>query len=145
MSPRTPAPTALSAAAAALCLAVSWIHIQDQGGFPGDKAPGYVGAGYYLLEAAGIVAAALLITHGRQGRRAPWLLAAAVAVGPLVGYILSRGPGLPNYSDDRGNWSEPLGLVAIAVEAALVLTAGAVLLAGRGGAAAPTSAASEDD
>jgi hypothetical protein len=145
MSSHTPARTALSAAAAALCLAVSWIHVQDQGGFPGDKEPGYVGAGYYLLEVAGVVGAALLLAGGPRGRRGPWLLAAAVALGPLVGYVLSRGPGLPDYGDDRGNWSEPLGLVSIAVEVALLATAAAVLLRNRGGAARNAVAESPGD
>ncbi|WP_258053225.1 hypothetical protein [Streptomyces sp. Ru72] len=44
-----------------------------------------------------------------------------MAVGPLLGYILSRGPGLPDYGDDIGNWTEPLGLLSLAVEGALLL------------------------
>src|SRR5438874_787990 len=48
--------------AAALCLAVVLIHVIDQGGFPGSKEPGYVGLGYYLLEAGGVIAAVLLAT-----------------------------------------------------------------------------------
>ncbi|GAA1220842.1 hypothetical protein GCM10009665_08700 [Kitasatospora nipponensis] len=107
--------------AAALCLAVSWIHVQDQGGFPGDKTPHYVGVGYYLLEAAGVLAALLLLAAG--GRVAGWLLAAGVAFGPLLGFVLSRGPGLPGYGDDRGNWTEPLGIAGVAVEAVLLALA----------------------
>jgi hypothetical protein len=106
--------------AAALCIAVALIHLKDQGGLPGSKTPGYVAWGYYLLEAAGLVAAYQLVTSARRSR---WLLALGVAAGPLVGYILSRGPGLPSYTDDRGNWSEPLGLISLAVEAALLLIA----------------------
>ena len=107
--------------AAALCLTVALIHIQDQGGFPGDKSPGYVGIGYYALEAAGLFCALLLLAGGRL--LAPplaWLSAAGVALGPLVGFVLSRGPGLPDYSDDRGNWTEPLGVVSVVVEVALL-------------------------
>ncbi|MCX4751294.1 hypothetical protein OG455_38325 [Kitasatospora sp. NBC_01287] len=121
--------------AALLCLAVSWIHVQDQGGFPGDKTPHYVGVGYYLLEAAGVLCAVLLLAGGRprafRGDAHPvaWLLAAGVAVGPLLGFVLSRGPGLPDYSDDKGNWTEPLALISVAVEGALLITAAAVLLA----------------
>lgn len=96
------------AAAAVLCLAVAWIHVQDQGGFPGDKTPHYVAVGYYILEGAGALGAALLLA-GWRSRLYPadWLLVTAVAAGPLLGYVLSRGPGLPNYSDDKGNWTEP--------------------------------------
>lgn len=110
--------------AAVLCLAVSWIHIQDQGGIPGDKTPRYVGIGYYLLETAGLLCAALLLLAIRfRSWNAPWWLAMGVALGPLLGYVLSRGPGLPDYSDDRGNWTEPLGLISLAVEASLLIVA----------------------
>ena len=69
------------------CLAVAAIHVIDQGGLPGTKDPQYVQVMYYALEAAGVVAAALLLArHARSG----WLLALGVAVGPIVGYVLSR-------------------------------------------------------
>lgn len=101
-----------------LALAVVVVHVIDQGGLPGSKDPGYVGIGYYILEIAGVVAAALLLSRlARTG----WFLAIGVAAGPLVGYVLSRGPGLPDYDDDRGNWTEPLGLLSLAVEAVLLI------------------------
>lgn len=101
-----------------LSLAVVVVHVIDQGGLPGSKDPGYVGIGYYALEIAGIVAAGLLLSRlARTG----WFLAIGVAVGPLVGYLLSRGPGLPDYDDDRGNWTEPLGLLSLVVEGILLI------------------------
>jgi hypothetical protein len=107
-------------AAAALCLAVAAIHVKDQGGFPGDKQPTYVGIGYYLLELAAVAAAVLLLSRAyRKG----WLLSAGVALGPLIGYALSRGPGMPLYGDDRGNWTETLGVISLLVEGALLLLA----------------------
>ena len=111
-------------AAALLSLTVAWIHVQDQGGFPGDKTPHYVAIGYYLLEAAGVLCAVLMFA-GLKARlfRVDWLLAAGVALGPLLGYVLSRGPGLPDYGDDKGNWTEPLGLVSLVVEGALLILA----------------------
>ncbi len=72
--------------------------------------------------------AAVLLLAGRV--RAGWLLAAGVAAGPLLGYVLSRGPGLPHYRDDVGNWTEPLGLVSLAVEGALFLLAVPLLVRG---------------
>ncbi|MHA6758030.1 hypothetical protein [Streptacidiphilus sp. PAMC 29251] len=117
--------------AAVLCLAVSWIHIQDQGGFAGSKSPGYVGVGYYLLEAAGVLGALLLLVGGRLLPTLGWPLAAGVALGPLVGFVLSRGPGLPDYSDDRGNWTEPLGLISVVVEGVLLVLALLALRAAR--------------
>lgn len=116
----TAADAARRATAALLCLGVSVIHVIDQGGIPGSKDPAYVGAGYYILEIAGVIAALLLI---QSDTVLGWLLAAAVAAGPIVGYILSRGPGLPDYSDDKGNWNEPLGVVSLIVEGFLLVLA----------------------
>jgi hypothetical protein len=112
-------------AGAALCLAVAAIHVIDQGGFPGSKTPGYVAGGYYAVEIAGAVAAALIAGAVRAG----WFLSAGVAAGPFIGYILSRGPGLPGYTSDVGNWTEPLGLTSLFVEAALFVLAAALLRA----------------
>ncbi|WP_236654813.1 hypothetical protein [Streptacidiphilus anmyonensis] len=139
MNDRSTAQSWVRAWTAVLCLAVAWIHVQDQGGFPGDKTPGYVGVGYYLLEAAGILSAVVLASRSDLGERAlVWVTAAGVAIGPLLGYVLSRGPGLPDYDDDRGNWTEPLGLVSIAVEVLLLVLASLRLRAlMRGGAVAP--------
>lgn len=103
--------------AALLCLGVVAIHVIDQGGIPGDKTPTYVGVGYYLLEAAGVLAAVLLVRRSTPQRG--WLLAGGVALGPFLGYVLSRGPGLPGYRDDVGNWGEPLGVVSLIVEGLL--------------------------
>lgn len=116
--------TALDAArratAALLCLGVSVIHVIDQGGIPGSKDPAYVGAGYYILEIVGVVAALLLI---QSSSVLGWLLSLGVGAGPILGYVLSRGPGLPDYSDDKGNWNEPLGVVSLIVEGFLLLLA----------------------
>lgn len=115
----------LLVAGAVLCLAVTYIHLADQGGyspsewFPGHTDPTYVRIGYYVLEAAGVLAAVLLFTRARLG----WLLAVGVALGPLVGYLLTRTTGLPDATDDIGNWGDTLGTVSLVVEAALLLLA----------------------
>jgi hypothetical protein len=118
------APLALSLLAAALCLGVTAIHIVDQGGLPGDKAPGYVQVLYYALELGGVLTAAALLGSRMRTR---WALALSVAIGPIVGYVLSRGPGLPDYTDDVGNWTEPLGVISLVVEGALLVTAATAL------------------
>jgi len=41
----------------------------------------------------------------------------------VLGYLLSRGPGLPDYSDDIGNWAEPLGMASLLIEGCLVMLA----------------------
>lgn len=127
---------------ALLCLAVAWIHVQDQGGFPGSKTPTYVADGYYVLEVVGVLTAVLLIA---DIARAGWFLAMGVAAGPLVGFILSRGPGLPDYSDDKGNWTETLGLVSLAVEAALLVLSVTLFLRNAGSSEPAQVAASVDD
>jgi hypothetical protein len=106
------------------CLAVAAIHVIDQGGVPGTKGPEYVQILYYALEAAGVVAAALLLTNqARWG----WFVSLGVGAGPILGYVLSRGPGLPDYTDDIGNWAEPLGIISLVVEGFLLILAAASL------------------
>jgi hypothetical protein len=107
-------------AGALLCLAVAVIHVIDQGGITATRDPRYIGVAYHVLEITAVLTALLLLAGlVRPG----WLLSVGVAVGPLLGYVLSRGPGLPGYQDDIGNWTEPLGLASLAVEAALLLLA----------------------
>lgn len=114
---------ALGVAAAALGVGVAVIHVMDQGGLTAVKDPAYVGYGYRVLEIVALVVAVALVVRSSRGRVVTWLLAAAVGAGPIAGYVLSRGPGMPNYTDDRGNWTEPLGLVSLAVEGLLVVLA----------------------
>jgi hypothetical protein len=110
------------------CLAVVAIHILDQGGVPGGKDPEYVQILYYILEIAGVVAAALLLTnYTKRG----WVLSLGVAAGPILGYVLSRAPGLPNYGDDIGNWTEPLGVLSLVVEGVLLILSATILGATR--------------
>ena len=106
------------------CLAVAAIHVIDQGGLPGTKGPEYVQISYYALEVAGVVAAALLLT---SRARVGWWLSLGVAAGPIVGYVLSRGPGMPDYTDDIGNWAEPLGVASLVVEGVLLILAAVAL------------------
>jgi hypothetical protein len=126
---------------ALLCLAVAAIHVVDQGGLA-IRDPRYVGVGYLLLEVGAVVAAALLVYSGAA---AGWLLAVAVGAGPLSGYLLSRGPGLPGYTDDIGNWIEPLGLLSLAVEGLLLAAALAALSYARRGPEPEGSVAGPED
>lgn len=108
-------------AGAVLAVLVTVIHVSDQGGLTALKDPAYVGQGYRVLEVAGLVTAALLLLAPARARALGWLLAVGVAVGPIVGYVLSRGPGLPDYTDDKGVWTELLGVQALTVEALLLV------------------------
>lgn len=113
---------------AVLAVAVTVIHVLDQGGVTELKDPAYLGYGYWVLELGGLVCAALLFS---PARRIGWVLALGLAVGPLVGIIVSRSVGLPDATDDIGNWFEPLGVIAMIVEAALLVLA-LMALNGRG-------------
>ena len=55
-----------------------------------------------------------------RDRTAGWVLALGVAAGPLIGIIVSRSVGLPDATDDIGNWGEPLGVASMVVEVALI-------------------------
>lgn len=105
---------------ASLCLGVTYVHLDDQDFFSFSKTPTYMQALYVVLEIAAVLTAIALLV---RARRIVWLAAVGLGIGPIVGYLLSRGPGLPHYTDDRGNWSEPLGLISLAVEVALLAVA----------------------
>lgn len=112
---------------ALLCAFVAVIHVIDQGGPTALRSPAYVGYLYYALEIAGTVAVLLLLS--RRLVQLGWVVALGVAVGPLVGYIVTRSIGLPHYTGDIGNWTEPLGLASLAVEGLLLICALAALAA----------------
>jgi hypothetical protein len=125
--------------AAALCIVVTVIHLEDQDWFSFAKEPAYIQVGYVLLEVAGLIAAALLVTRPST---AVWLLAVGVGIAPFAGYILSRGPGLPDSMDEKGEWGEPLGVVSLVVEGLLTViavTAVAIRLVEMRRAAQPTN------
>jgi len=110
------------------CLGVTAIHVIDQDGLPGSESPGYVQILYYILEVAGIVAALLLVA---SRTKLGWFLALGVAAGPILGYVLSRGSGLPDYTSDIGNWAQPLGVISLVVEGILLILAASLLLTSR--------------
>jgi FtsH-binding integral membrane protein len=60
-----------------------------------------------------------------------WTATAVLPALILLGYVLSRTSGLPDATDDVGEWDEPLGLVSMVVEGLLVCVAGGVLGARR--------------
>ena len=70
------------------------------------------------LAAACLALAVRLVAEGldRWTWAAVWTLAAV----PLAGYVVSRATGLPGDTGDVGDWTNSLGLAALAVEAALI-------------------------
>ncbi len=84
----------------------------------------YLGFGYLALTISCIVSAAMLV---QRNSRAGWILAGGLAFATLVGYGLTRTVGLPQSTDDIGNWLEPMGLVSLFTEGTVVLLAGYAL------------------
>ena len=88
------------------------------------EAP-YMGALFILLTAACVaLAAAALI----RDSAAVYALAALTCGLAIVGYVATRLVPFPMLADDVGNWFEPLGVVSILSEAAVVSAAMTALL-----------------
>jgi hypothetical protein len=69
--------------------------------------------------AAVVVAGAVLFTRSRGAL----LAAAGLSASVLLGYVINRTVGMPNATGDIGNWTEPLGLTSVVVEAATIAVA----------------------
>jgi hypothetical protein len=94
---------------------IALIHLLDSiGKF--SETP-YV-AWMYIGLMGGCVMVAGGLVHSRDRRL--WLAAGLLAASAIGGYVTSRTVGLPNATDDIGNWTEPLGLASLFVEGAVV-------------------------
>ena len=99
-------------------LAIALIHLLDVIGK--IKETPYLGVMYIALMVASVVVAFYLL---HTGSTLAWAAAGLLAAATLAGFVLSRTTGLPNASDDIGNWTEPLGLASMFVEGAVVILA----------------------
>jgi hypothetical protein len=85
-----------------------------------------------LLFIGAIVSASLLsVMLARSSDDRVWDAAAGLPALILLGYLVSRTVGLPDATNDVGEWAEPLGLVSMVLEGLLVCL-GAAVLAARG-------------
>jgi len=112
---------------------IALIHLLD---IPGkfDETP-YMGW-LYLALMLGCLAAAGALVRGSDPRA--WAAAGVLALSAIVGYTLSRTTGLPQAADDIGNWSEPLGMASLFVEASvLAISAPALVDRARSAAGVP--------
>jgi uncharacterized membrane protein YdcZ (DUF606 family) len=75
----------------------------------------------YMAAILGAVAVAAAVLFSRS--RAALLAATAVAGSVLLGYVVDRTIGMPGATADIGNWTEPLGLASMVVEAATIAVA----------------------
>lgn len=104
---------------------VALIHLLD---LPGklSETP-YMFFLYLALMVSSVALAGALI---RTDDTRVWAAATVLPALVIVGYVLSRTTGLPQSSDDIGNWSEPLGMASLFVDGFLV-TLGSSVLFGR--------------
>src|SRR4051812_6063797 len=98
-------------------VAIAALHLAAA---PDEWADARVVFWLFVALAAACLALAAWPGLGRDRRSAAAVLTLALA--PMAGYVVSRTTGLPGATDDIGDWANPLGLAALAVEAALVLS-----------------------
>jgi hypothetical protein len=123
LSEPTPAPAPISEAAARILgalgvVGIAIIHILDAPGTFGETR--WIFWAYIALIVAAVPVACLLLQWASP--RA-WLLAAGLAAGPFIAYLLSRTVGLPGDSGDVGNWLDSLGMTSLFVEGSLIVLA----------------------
>jgi hypothetical protein len=95
--------------------AIAMIHILDAPGtFEGVKYIFWL----YIAIIVGAIPFSILLLQWPS--RLAWIGPALLAVGPLIGFLLTRTTGLPGDSDDIGNWLESLGLASMFVEVAVL-------------------------
>ena len=100
----------------ALLLSIALIHLLDGV----DQVHEHVAIfGLYILLMAGtlLVAGALLRTDSRFA----WTLVALMAGLTFLAFVISRTTGFPGFTEDIGNWTEPLGLASLFVEGIAVI------------------------
>jgi hypothetical protein len=98
---------------------IALIHLLDSIGKYGETR--YLFWMYIALMAGSLAVAGALL-HLRDRR--VWLASGGLAASAIGGYVLSRTTGLPAAHGDVGNWTEPLGLASLFVEAAVVAVSG---------------------
>jgi hypothetical protein len=81
------------------------------------EAP-YIGVLFIGLAVACAVLAALL---ARRDSAAIWVVTTVLAAAAAFAYVVSRTVGLPEIHDDIGNWTDPLGVVALTTETATAM------------------------
>jgi peptidoglycan/LPS O-acetylase OafA/YrhL len=98
------------------------IHLLD---LPGTiNGTPYIGWMYICLIASVI---GLSIALMRTSDERVWAATAALVISVIACYILSRTTGLPQSTDDIGNWGEPLGIAMLFVGGSLLTLSGGVL------------------
>jgi len=104
--------------AAALAVVIAAAHIPVTAEHL-SEAP-YIGWSFVALECVAVLLALMLVTRDIG---ITWMAAGIVPALAIAAYVVTRSVALPQISDDVGNWTEPLGVVAVSAEALLVVVA----------------------
>jgi hypothetical protein len=104
--------------------AFALIHLLDLPGTMKDTP--YIGWLYIGLIVSAITIASALM---RTSSTVAWTAVAGLVTSVMIAYILSRTIGLPQSSDDIGNWGQSLGIEMLFVGGSLLGLSSAVLFA----------------
>jgi apolipoprotein N-acyltransferase len=117
-------PTFAALAVAGL-IGIAWIHLLDLGEKM-DETP-YLGLAYLGVIAGCAASAVLLARRNYFGFVVGGRLAAAI----FIGYNFSRTIGFPGATGDINNWWEPLGVLSLIAEGAVVAVSATALTMAR--------------
>ena len=121
--PALPVDPAVRAASAVGLITVGIIHVLEiQGQLSGAA---WLTAGFAALAACAPVAGLWLLARPSS---VAWGFSGLVCFLAAAGYILTRSVAVPGDPGDRGNWLEPLGVVALFTEG-IVTTLAALVIA----------------
>jgi hypothetical protein len=120
-APASAAPqVAVRLVGALLALAVSTVHVADQGGITAfNSPPDWLGWAYRLIEVGGVLTAIAMLVPWTSVLG--WAAGVLLGTGPFIGYIASRSVGVPGDPGDVGNWGYWVGTVSLFIEAALIV------------------------
>lgn len=99
------------------------------------EAP-YVGVLFILIAVVSIVLAVAIVVRDLP---LVWMTSGTVTLLAFVAFLVSRTVGLPQISDDIGNWTDPLGYPALAGELVTFVLAALVLRRAAAATAAPAT------
>jgi len=105
-------------------LAIAVIHWLDDLVLKWHEHPNIAILYFGIILACLVVAERLIRTgdHPNADDLKWWVAAGLIGLATIGGYVMSRTLGVPgDHGADKGNWTEPLGVVSLAVEAIVVL------------------------
>jgi hypothetical protein len=127
------AATGTQVAGAALALAVSAVHVTDQGSLTALVTPDWIGWSYRLIETGGAATALVLLATVifPSLYRLGWAVSVLLGAGPFLAYLTSRTVGVPGDAPDVGNWVDWTGTTSLLLEAGVIVLGISLLLAWR--------------